>query len=478
MAKDRIVEAAAIYARISSDRSGDALGVERQQELCSKLAAEKGWPVARTFVDNDVSAYSRKRRPAYEEMVAAIEAGQVDAVLCVDLDRLTRRPQELEAFIDLADAKKIALANISGDADLSTSDGRFRARILGAVARQESEKKSERQKREREHAARNGLRRGGRRPFGYEADGVTVRPEEAELIREACRRVLANESMRSIALDWGSRGVVATQTGRAWTSNGLRHVLINPRIAGLRRYRPRDAHDRVVSEAIFDAQWPAIVDRETFERVSAALRSGRTGPGRPASRMLTGIARCSTCDSPMFVGTRTDNGRKRHRYGCRANPGTRGCGRVQIAADVTDAIITEAVLHALSSGEFARALRQQRPQNPDDDRVADELADAELRMDELARDFGDGRISRREWITARDRLSDRIEAMRRRLRPHRSAVLDDLPAGITALRAKWESSSLEWKRTLLAAVLQRVDIHPAPVRGRFDAERIVPIWRV
>lgn len=96
--------------------------------------------MAEVYVDNDLSAYSGKLRPAYERLLADLLAGLRDAVLVVDQDRLTRHPAELEGFIDLADRHGIALANVSGDVDLGTSDGRFRARIMGAVARQESER--------------------------------------------------------------------------------------------------------------------------------------------------------------------------------------------------------------------------------------------------------------------------------------------------------------------------------------------------
>src|SRR3954454_12670961 len=161
-----VPQAAAIYCRISADKKEEdeetgerrsvGLGVARQEELCRTLCSDRGWPVANVYTDNDFSAYGRKPRPAYQQMLADIEAGLIDAVICVDLDRLTRRPVELESFMDLADHHHLALANVSGETDLSTSDGRFKARIMGAVARQESEKKGERLTRESEQAARAG----------------------------------------------------------------------------------------------------------------------------------------------------------------------------------------------------------------------------------------------------------------------------------------------------------------------------------
>ena len=65
---------AAVYARISSD-DGSALGVSRQVADCRRLAEDLGWEVAEEYVDNDVSAYSGKKRPAYERMLTDLADG-------------------------------------------------------------------------------------------------------------------------------------------------------------------------------------------------------------------------------------------------------------------------------------------------------------------------------------------------------------------------------------------------------------------
>src|SRR5437868_1488081 len=121
-------KAAAIYTRISSDRDGFALGVERQLTDCRALARDKGWTVSEEYIDNDISAYSGKSRPAYRRMLADIKAGERDAVVVYNADRLHRQPRELEEFMDVCDAAGISdLATCAGDTDLATSDGRFKA---------------------------------------------------------------------------------------------------------------------------------------------------------------------------------------------------------------------------------------------------------------------------------------------------------------------------------------------------------------
>src|SRR4051812_10654735 len=92
---------AAIYVRLSSDREGRELGIQRQEQDCRALAEELGWtlhPTRPIYRDNDrgASSLSHKARPEYAELLAAVRAGQVDAILYWSNSRLTRRPREYE----------------------------------------------------------------------------------------------------------------------------------------------------------------------------------------------------------------------------------------------------------------------------------------------------------------------------------------------------------------------------------------------
>ena len=75
---------AAVYARISSDRDGERLGVRRQIEDGRRICAERGWePVE--YVDNSITAADPKiTRPEYERMVDDVRAGALAAVVCWD----------------------------------------------------------------------------------------------------------------------------------------------------------------------------------------------------------------------------------------------------------------------------------------------------------------------------------------------------------------------------------------------------------
>src|SRR4051812_5928528 len=99
--------ATALYARISSDIEGSGLGVARQLEDCRRLAESLGWAVAEEYVDNDLSAYSGKARPAYQRMLEDLGDGLRDGVIVYHVDRLTRRPVELEGFVAALEAAKV-----------------------------------------------------------------------------------------------------------------------------------------------------------------------------------------------------------------------------------------------------------------------------------------------------------------------------------------------------------------------------------
>ena len=111
---------AAIYCRISYDREGAGLGVARQRSDCEALAAQRNWTVTDVFEDNDISAYSGRRRPGYEQLLQHIRAGAVDVVVAWHTDRLHRSPTELEDYITACEARNVATITVSPTKTSST----------------------------------------------------------------------------------------------------------------------------------------------------------------------------------------------------------------------------------------------------------------------------------------------------------------------------------------------------------------------
>jgi len=462
---------AAIYCRISRDNEGRELGVGRQHQDCRREVERRGWTVADLYVDNDLSAYSGKPRPEYRRMLNDVQAGTVGAIVAWHPDRLHRSVRELEDFIDVIAQTGATVATCTaGDYDLSTPDGRFTARILGSVARKESDDKSRRLRRKHLELAEAGhISGGGTRPFGYESDRRTVNRSEAKLVREAAERVLAGESIRGIATDWNARGVQSV-TGKPWSAHVLKRLLTSARIAGLREHRGAVAAT---------ADWPAIVDRQTWERVRAILLDPRRqkNAGRTARRyLLTGFGTCGLCGAKLVARPRDDG---RRCYVCASGPGFSGCGKIRVLAEPLEELVRDMIFVALDSPATAAALSP-APDDDDEGRLREAIRQDEEALAELSRDYyTDRAIGRVEYLASRGPLEARIDEAKRRLADQTSqaGVLADLPVGDT-LRDEWESRSLDWRRALVKAVLAEVRVGPAVKgRNRFDPDRVDVVWR-
>ena len=461
---------AGIYVRISDDGEGSRAGVKRQVEDCERICAERGWGVAGVYKDNDRSAYSGKRRPAYERLVADMKSGAIGAVVVWHADRLTRQPRELEDFIEVANAAGTELVTATGDLDLASAEGRLMARLTGAVAVKESEDKSRRLRRKHEELARDGkVAGGGHRPFGYEADRITINPAEAKLIRQAAERILAGESQRSILRDWAQQGVT-TSAGNAWASQSLRRMLLSPRIAGLRAHR---------GEVVGTAEWEPIIDEATHHRLKARLSTKTSGrQARQRRYLLTGgLAVCGHCGASLVA---RPNNRAKPSMVCAAGPGQTGCGRLRVTAEPLEEFVGAMVIEALDSPNLVTALQTADTTDSDDAETMRHIGQWQDQVEQLAIDhYTDQQISRAEYLAASKALNARIEQAKTSLsRGTRNRVLADLPQTRQQLQQAWDQSDTSWRRALIAAVVDQIEVGPA-VRGRnrFDPDRLTIHWR-
>jgi len=465
-----VPRSAAVYARISSDTEGTAAGVTRQLEDCRKLAASLGWPVGGEYVDNDISAFSGKRRPSYERMLADLADGIVDAVLVYHLDRLTRKPIELEQFLAAVDQARVAdqVRFVQGDARLGSGDGLLMARVMGAVAANESASKSRRVRRKLEQVAAEGRPHGGNiRPFGYANDRITVVAEEADVIRSLVARFLAGESARSLAT-WLDESGVPTVSGKPWNTTTLKAILASARIAGLRQHR-----GVVVGPAV----WDAIISKDHHRRVLAKYaEKKRSGRRTPQSYLLTGLLRCGKCGNKLF-SSRRENSR---RYVCMSGPDHGGCGRLTVVADPLERLIADAVLFRLDTTELADTLAGRNSADARTQELSQALQQAEEQMKDLASLFGQQEISRAEWIAARQPIEARREKAQSQLGAlSHSSALTGLVGNGDQLRGSWAELNLSRQHAITAALVDYATVGPGQLGARsLDPDRVSITWRL
>ncbi len=389
-----------MYARISEDREGAGLGVERQLwDQCS-LFTQLGLCLVGVYADNDLSAFTGKPRPDYLAMVADLDAARVRVVTTWHTDRLHRTPKELESYIDLAERRGVVTHSVkAGPLDLATPSGRAVARTLCAWARFESEHKGERVRAARRQAAEQGRWQGGCRPFGFETDGTTIRPAEAAAIAQASEAIVSGASLRSVVRDLNETGH-RTAWDRQWTSVAVRDMLRRPRNAGLTSYR----------EETFPAVWPAIVPETTWRAVVSILSNPqrRTTSGNRVRWLGSGLYLCGVCGQPELRVSHSGGGKRQPAYRCRARDITRRhSGHVARAAKQLDDYVERLIVARLQRSDAAEVFTA--PTDPDMDTTAlhTEAAAIGQRLTDLSEAFADGAITVSQLRTGTDKLRAR-----------------------------------------------------------------------
>jgi len=455
----------ALYLRQSFDRTRDEAAIDRQRAECRALAERKGWTDLVEYVDNDRSATNtRKPRPAYQQLLADMAAGRVTAVIAWDLDRLHRRPIELETFMPLADSMKIKLATVSGDTDLSTAQGRLTARIKGDVAAHECEHKSARQRAAAKQMAERGLPK-WRSAFGYTADHHP-QPFEAALVRKGYETILGGGSLSGLAREWNKGGYYG-RNGKPWTASTLSLFMRSPRNAGLR------AHNDII---VGPGTWPPLVDESTWRATQAVLDDPARKPGPKTVRrhFLTGVLRCGKCaDGGRMGGYVGPKGQERYRCW--------KCLGVAVSKVDTDDLIRGIVAARLARPD-AKALLVDRDA-PDLDRLTAEANTIRARRVELATEFADGELTAAELRAARERLNAKLDAIEAKMSDAAvKRVFADIPLGTDQVYAAFARLDPDRQRAvinvLLTATVLPVGKGHRPSDGaRFDPERLAIEWQ-
>jgi site-specific DNA recombinase len=450
---------AVIYIRQSLDRDGKGAAVERQLKACREFCAAKGWIVSRVFEDNDISATSGKRRPAFEALLAS----NPERIVVWHIDRLIRLSRELERVIDLG-------VNVhavkSGHIDLSNPAGRAVAKTVTAWAQYEGEQKATRQIASNIQRASNGVWQFSNRPYGYErVNGeVQIVEDEAAIIREAYERYLVGDTYYAIVDDLNTRGV-PTIKGKPWTMTQLRERLANPAYAGIRTYK---------GDVVSQGNWEPIITLGTWERFNASKmrRKTRHDWSNHTKHLLSGIIFCGVCSSRMLArpeyGRKQADGTKRvtMTYQCTTN----WC--VSRNLERVDEVVQSVIIARLSNPDTVNLVKPKMDVQP----LIIESHELRQRRDDLATALAEGALTLAAVRSASETLDKQIKSLQERI----SAAEGD--SQITSLMLAddvsnhWHTKLTLAQRRAIIATLARVTINKQANTRVFNPEDVAIEW--
>lgn len=509
---------AVIYTRVSQDRYGRGRSVEEQEAECLTLCSDNGWRVVEVFTDNDRSAsrYATRERPAFDRLIRLLEAGNADVLVAWEASRTTR---DLRTFLDLRDLCEHAhiLYSYEGTTyDMGDPRDRQRATEDAVKAEGESGRTSFRVQR----AVRANAHRGrphGKFSYGYrreydpttrELSAIVENTEQAEVIREAARRVLAGESLFAVSRDLDRLGVPrpgGTAEGhcgtcgrwialnrngtirhhyrrgepscvgggdapneirdgvRRWDPTTLRRLLLNPAYAGKRVHR---------GAVVGDAAWVPILTEPDHLALTALLTdpARQTSPkGREGAirHLLSGLATCGVCGGQVNILKARNSVL---RYHCKE----RFCiARKKI--DLDD-FVCRVVVARLSRPDAVDLLR---PAGADTQftEAVQELRALRARLDGFYDQAADGGLTPAALARIEERLLPQIQAAERRAQHWAIPTVVSEVVGSDDVAGRWETLTLAQKRAVISTLMD-VQIMPAVKGSRvFDPAKVRIVWK-
>jgi site-specific DNA recombinase len=288
----------AIYTRKSTEHNLELAfnSLDAQREACEAYItsqAHEGWRLIPSRYDDGAFSGASLARPALQQLLADVRAGNIDIVLVYKVDRLTRSLGDFATLIEMFDANRVSFVSVTQSFNTSSSMGRLTLNVLLSFAQFERELIGERVRDKIAASKRKGIWVGGPVPLGYAVvdKKILVVAAEAAAVRTIFARYLELGSIRALAKDLDRQGIRSKPRrlsngrfvgGKRFGVGALAHLLKNRFYIGEVAYRGevhRGEHEPIVNSALFEAVQGKLaaqaVARRCRLRGSPAILSGR-----------------------------------------------------------------------------------------------------------------------------------------------------------------------------------------------------------
>ena len=226
----------AAYCRVSTSQEDQRNSLENQRRYFSEyISRQPDWELVEVYADEGLSGTSSDR-PAFRRMLAAAAEEKIDLILTKEVSRFARNTVDTLAYTRLLRRQGVGIVFIGDHIDTRQNDGEFRLTIMASVAQEESRKISERVKWGQQRSMERGVVFGCDNIYGFTLQGgeLTVKPEQAAVVREVYRRFLMDgKGTYIIARELTAEGIPPPSgKGKSWSSTMVLRLLRGEKYCG------------------------------------------------------------------------------------------------------------------------------------------------------------------------------------------------------------------------------------------------------
>ncbi len=482
-----------LYLRLSRDdeRSGESMSIENQRSYLAQYVKSRGWAVEQEYADDGCSGLTFDR-PQFARMLKDIEAGRIDTVVTKDLSRLGRDqiytayyyqiyfPQKGVRYIAVSEGFDTAGTGGAGALFpfLTAANDFYTADVSRKVRSALTARKKE------------GKFIGAKAPFGYEKDPelrghLVVNQETAPVIRHIFGRYLELGSVTGLARELTEQGTPPPSqyrgdgTGQAhgsgsWSGTMVRRILSNPTYAGHLTQNRRVKVNYKLSKRsnLPENQWitvpnthEPIVEQALFDQAQVLLKlHSYRGERGGNNNLLTGLAFCADCGSPMTYVRESPTRTYLVCQGYRKGGRLKRCASHRVREDRVMEGIRAQLTEISQSVDWVRLDEAAGVEKKADShrrrqaQTEQKLEQQKELMARLYRDRAAGSLTEAEFSDLFQRARNRRDQLERQL--CQMAVLEETEREETAeahIRRMLSDPALD--RGLLASLIQQVRIH-------------------
>lgn len=386
-AKSDVPVNAVIYARYSSHGQTEQ-SIEGQLAKGHEYAKTKGYTIVHEYIDRAMTGRNDNREQ-FQQMLSDTGKKQFSVIIVWKVDRFGRNREEIAFNKHTCKRNGVRVEYVAENLP-DSPEAVILESVLEGMAEYYSIQLSQNILRGQLESAKKCRCVGGTRPLGYSVDSdkrFVIDPQTAPIVKIIFDMYAEGFTISEIITYLNEQGIRTTRK-QPFTKNSLTKLLKNEKYIGIYAYK-----DLVRVEGGV----PAIVDRNTFDKVQELLKVNRRAPSHTWTKyeyLLTDKLFCGHCGSPM-VGESgfSHTGAKYSYYGCTKKRREKTCDKKAVRQDWIEKLVLDETVKLLHNEElFEYIVDQTWEYYQNVDKVIEEkaaleaqLADAEKSISNLVR---------------------------------------------------------------------------------------------